>query len=128
MGETHSGGVMDKSIAHSPELAAKIAQAAPYFAALIEIFSGGTAAPSPADMLPEAEACKYGGCSKRTLTVARRTGEITAYGSQRDRSYRRSDLDKWIESRKVVHEPIDDPDIERRVERMAKARKSKAGK
>lgn len=107
---------------NAAELAAKIAKAAPYLAALLEIFTTGTAAPSPDDLLPETEACRYAACSKRTLSDARKRNEIPSYGRQRDRAYRRADLDKWIESRRVIHEAVDDLDIERRMKRIAGGR------
>ncbi len=75
------------------------------------------------DLLPRAQAAKIAKCSDRTLRAAERAGELTAYGKQRSRCYRRSDLLAWIESRRV--RPVagaDDDDLARRMARIARAR------
>lgn len=79
----------------------------------------------PEELLCEAEAASLAKCSVRTLRDARRTGAITAYGRQRSRTYRRADLLSWIESRRApVVSGVDDPDMDRRVARIARARRA----
>jgi hypothetical protein len=94
-------------------------QIAPHLAAIVAIVRGRPAE-SPDDLLPEAEACRIAACSRRTLADARKRREIPSYGRQRDRAYRRGDLQAWIESRRVVHPAMDDDDIARRVRRLSK--------
>jgi hypothetical protein len=82
----------------------------------------------PASLVPLPEAARVAGTSKRVVRDAIRAGELPAFGRQRDRSVRRSDLQRWIESRRVrVTEGPDDLDIERRVARIARARAARGG-
>lgn len=74
-------------------------------------------------LVPIATAALHAKCSVRTLTAARRAGELTMFGKQRSRTVRRSDLEAWIESRRVA--PVagpDDADMQRRMARLAKGR------
>ena len=58
--------------------------------------------------------------SVRVLREAIRSGELPAYGGQRDRAVRMRDLTVWIESRRVTLRGPIDRDIERRMRRVAK--------
>ena len=81
------------------------------------------ASDDPAALIPLPEAARAAGTSKRVVRDAIRAGELPAFGRQRDRSVRRSDLQRWVESRRVrVIEGPDDLDIERRVAQIARAR------
>lgn len=76
-------------------------------------------------LLPLGEAARVAACrSVRQLREAIAAGDLVAYGGERDRAIRRSDLDRWIESRRVVHAPIEDDDVERRMKRIAKSKAS----
>lgn len=80
-------------------------------------------APAADDLLPKREAAELAQCSVRSLDAGIRTGELAAYGKQRSRSVRRSDLLAWIESRRV--RPVagaDDDDIARRMRSIAARR------
>jgi len=81
------------------------------------------AAPASDDLVPIAEAATLAQCSVRTLRDARRAGELAAYGKQRSRAVRRSDLLAWIDSRRV--RPVvgvDDDAMDRRIARLERAR------
>jgi hypothetical protein len=70
-------------------------------------------------LVPIATAAIHAKCSGRTLTAARRAGELPMFGRQRSRTVRRSDLEAWIESRRVA--PVagpDDLDMQRRMARL----------
>lgn len=73
------------------------------------------------DLLPIGEAARMAATSTRVLREANRKGELSMYGHQRDRSVRRRDLAAWIESRRVIHAPIEDTDIELRMRRLHRA-------
>jgi hypothetical protein len=78
--------------------------------------------PHADDVLPIADAARIAGTSVRVVRDAIRAGDLVAYGRQRDRAVRRTDLDRWVESRRL--RPVvgvDDGDIERRVLRLARA-------
>lgn len=97
------------------DLAAAIA---PHIAAILALLA--PPAERADDLLPLAAAARRAGLkSVRVLKDAIRARELPAYGRQRDRAVRRADLDAWIASRRVVHAPIDDLDIERRMKRIA---------
>jgi hypothetical protein len=64
--------------------------------------------------------------SVRVVRDAIRTGDLPAYGGQRDRPVRASDLAAWIESRRLVLDGPADGDIERRMGRLAKRSKEQA--
>lgn len=74
------------------------------------------------DWVPEAEAAKLAGVSLRTLRADRRAGRLKVYGKQRSRVVRRSDLEAYVEARRVplVRDVInaDDADVEKRVRRL----------
>ena len=75
----------------------------------------------PVALVPLVDAARLAGTSVRVMRDALRAGDLAAYGRQRDRSVRRADLERWIESRRA--KPAagpDDVDIERRVLRLAK--------
>jgi hypothetical protein len=99
----------------------RIAQAAALFAQAIAILLA-----PPVDgldaLVPLDDAARIAGLrSKRTLVEAIRDGELQAFGRQRDRAVRRADLDRWIESRRIVHTaPTGDHEsrIERRMNRL----------
>jgi hypothetical protein len=77
----------------------------------------------PEAFVPVREAARAAGTSARVIRDAIRRRDLPAFGRQRDRVIRRADLDRWIESRRVaVVEGPDDPDIERRMARIARAR------
>jgi surfactin synthase thioesterase subunit len=75
----------------------------------------------PSALLPIARAARAAGTSVRVVKDAIRRGDLSAFGGQRDRTVRRADIDRWIESRrsKAVAGP-DDPDIERRILRLSR--------
>lgn len=78
----------------------------------------------PGALVPIADAARIAATSARVVRDAIRAGDLAAIGGQRDRAVRRHDLDRWIESRRV--RPIagvDDRDIERRMARIASARR-----
>jgi len=110
--------MINHTMHHAAERRKRVLALAEALCALLE----PTPTASPDDLLAEADACRMAACSRRTLGDARRRGEIVAYGRQRDRAYRRADLESWIASRRVVHEPVDDADIERRMRRLAGGR------
>lgn len=70
------------------------------------------------ELVPLAEAARIAATSVRVLRAAIRTGDLPAYGLQRDRSVRRADLAQWIDERRVRIDGVDDPDIARRVRRL----------
>jgi hypothetical protein len=81
----------------------------------------------PAEHL-DLEACRQLGKLKtaRPIRDAIRSGELVAFGKQRSRVVKRGDLLAWLEARRVRPVAgIDDRDIARRVERLAKSRKPK---
>lgn len=76
---------------------------------------------NPDELVSVATAAAEAKCSVRTLTDARRRGELQMYGGQRTRAVRRADLDAWVESRRV--RPVagaEDADMDRRVARLAR--------
>ncbi len=76
-------------------------------------------APSADDLLVEVDVAQIAATSVRVVRAARRRGELAAYGGQRDRSYRRRDVERWIESRRApIHSAIDDADMDARIERL----------
>lgn len=79
-------------------------------------------APGPEAYVPLRDAARIAATKLGTLRTAIRTGALLAFGNSQDRSIRRADLDRWIESRAVIHGAVDDDDIERRVRRIAKER------
>jgi Helix-turn-helix domain len=73
----------------------------------------------PSRLLHAKDAAVYAGTSRRVIHEAVRSGALVAYGKQRDRAVRVSDLENWIESRRV--KPTmgpDDADIERRIKEL----------
>jgi hypothetical protein len=104
-----------RDVRYPDDLAAKIA---PHVAAILALLV--QQGPTPDELLPLADAARIAGTSVRVLRDAIRAKEVPAFGRQRDRVVRRADLDRWIESRRVVHEAIDDRDIERRMANLAK--------
>jgi hypothetical protein len=79
------------------------------------------------DLVPIAVAARIAATSVRVVRDAIRSDDLPAFGKQRDRSVRRSDLDKWIESRRS--KPIAgvvDADILRRMDRLARSKKRSA--
>lgn len=83
-----------------------------------------------ADLLPIAEAARIAATSTRVVKESIRSGDLPAFGRQRDRAVRRADLDAWVVARRV--KPLagpDDDEIDRRVDELARARakRSKAG-
>ncbi len=75
--------------------------------------------PAASDLLGLADAARVAATSARVLREAIRRRELRAFGNQRDRSVRRDDLDRWIESRAVAPSTgPDDHDIDRRVRHL----------
>ena len=72
----------------------------------------------PDDLVPLVDAARLAATSVRTVRYAIRSGDLPAYGRQRDRSVRRADLARWVEERRVRVEGVDDADIERRMRRL----------
>ena len=86
-----------------------------------------------ASLLPIKTAAQRAATSPRVVTEAIRAGVLPAYGGQRDRAVRLSDLDAWIESRrrdrldnapgKSAHpydtDPVYRADIDRRMRNIA---------
>lgn len=101
------------------DLAAAIA---PHLAAMFAELLGPPAVDDP--LLPIADAAREAATSVRVVRDAIRAKELPAYGRERDRAVRRSELLKWVESRRVIHKAIDDADIERRVRRISAQRKA----
>jgi hypothetical protein len=80
-------------------------------------------------LVPLAEAARLAATSLRVVRDAVRRRELVAFGRMRDRAVRRADLASWIASREVKPVPgVDDLDIERRVARLARARRSSESK
>ena len=80
-------------------------------------------------MLPVAHAAQLAGTTVRVIRDAIRAGALPAFGRQRDRAVRRGDLTEWIESRRAV--PVvgpDDPDLERRIRRIARRQSAGRGR
>jgi hypothetical protein len=109
-------GVVDNDVGRMRDLASRIA---PHIAAILSLLQ--TPAPREDDLVPLAEATRVASTSLRVLREAIRANDIPAYGRQRDRSVRRGDLLRWVESRRVVHSAIEDDDLERRMRRLARA-------
>jgi hypothetical protein len=78
----------------------------------------------PSALVPLRDAARLAATTIRILRDAVRAGELVAYGRERDRAVRRGDLDAWIESRRVPTAigPAD-ADIDRRMRRLAQARR-----
>ena len=73
----------------------------------------------PDDLVALAEAARIAATSCRVVRDAIRTGDLPAFGRERDRAVRRGDLERWIESRRM--RPVagpDDDDIDRRIRRI----------
>lgn len=101
-----------RAIADAADALARLARAA------VEDAPGDASA-----LVPLAEAARAAGTSVRVVRDAIRAGDLAAYGRQRDRSVRRGELERWVESRRS--KPVagaDDIDIERRVLRLARTR------
>jgi hypothetical protein len=74
-------------------------------------------------LLPLAEAARRAATSTRVLREAIRRGDLAGFGRQRDRAVRLSDLERWVESRRLAPTAgVDDPDMDRRVARLLKRR------
>lgn len=74
----------------------------------------------PDDLVPLRDGARIAATSVFVVRAAIRSGELAAVGKQRDRSVRRAELQRWIESR--THKPVagaDDLDLERRMKRLA---------
>jgi len=75
------------------------------------------------DLVLLPEAAELAKTSVRVVKDAIRSGELSAFGKQRDRTVRRSDVARWVEARRVrpVVGPID-ADIQRRMRQIARGR------
>lgn len=79
------------------------------------------------ELVPLEQAAKIAATSKRVIADAVRSGDLRAYGRQRDRAIRRADLDAWIEARAVrVEVGRDDDAIDLRVKRIERQRQRSA--
>ncbi len=89
-------------------------------ATVIVITSSATST-SPDDLIRIEDAAPIAGLkTTRPIRDAIKSGELPAFGRQRDRAVRRADLDRWIEGRAVrPHAAVDDADLERRMRRLA---------
>ena len=77
-------------------------------------------------LIPVAEAARLAATSVRVVRDAIHRGELTAFGRMRDRAVRNADLAAWIASRALKPvEGIDDPDIARRVNRLAQLKRGR---
>jgi hypothetical protein len=78
-----------------------------------------------AELLTLDAATKVAGVSRRVLREAIGARDLAAFGKQRSRTVRRSDLNAWVESRRVkpTAGPVDD-DIERRMVRLSRQRRT----
>ena len=56
----------------------------------------------PGELVPIVDAAQIARCSVRTLTAARRAGELVMYGRQRSRTVRRADLVRGSRGRSAV--------------------------
>ena len=82
----------------------------------------------PDALIPIKGAAVIAATSARVVTDAVRLGDLPAFGGQRDRAVRRSDLARWIESRRVrVAVGPDDRDIERRMAILEQAPTQRRG-
>ncbi|AKV01657.1 hypothetical protein AKJ09_08320 [Labilithrix luteola] len=79
----------------------------------------------PEELIREDDAARIAKRPVRALRDARRAGELKMYGKQRSRTVRRGDLDAWIEASRVKPSAgVDDADIERRMARLQRTRRS----
>jgi hypothetical protein len=98
-------------------------------AALVDIFDSLDARRStaPDDLLSLVVAATIAATTVRVLREAIRTGDLPAYGRQRDRAVRRADIDKWIATRRATPTAgVDDRDIARRMGRLRGVRSETA--
>ena len=73
------------------------------------------------ELVPIATAAKIAATSTRVVKDAIRGAELPAFGGQRDRSVRRADLTRWIESRRSKPVVVGvDADLQARMRRLAK--------
>src|SRR3974390_3380105 len=107
------------AIADAAELLASNAQA-------LARLARASAVDSPDDasaLLRIAAAAEHASTSKRVVREAIRSGDLPAYGRQRDRAVRRGDLEHWIESRRARPVAgVDDDDLRRRIRRLRAVR------
>lgn len=80
----------------------------------------------PGELVLLREGARLAATSLRVLRTAIRTGDLPAFGGQRDRSVRRQDLERWIESRRLSLPGPNDDDVERRMKRLARTTKKPA--
>jgi hypothetical protein len=108
----------------SPAALAALADAADALARLARA-AAEESTRQPTELLPLKEAARAAGTSLRVVREAIRAGDLAAFGGQRDRTVRRSDVDAWIESRRLRPVAgVDDADIERRMSRIARRRRT----
>jgi hypothetical protein len=75
------------------------------------------------ELLPIERASEIAATTDRVLRAAINAAELPAFGGQRDRSVKRSDLETWIISRKVrIEEGPADDSIARRVRQIERKR------
>jgi len=89
--------------------------------ALARLARAASAQEASSALVPVRSAARIAATSPRVINEAIRTGDLAAYGGQRDRAVRMEDLARWIESRKVQLDGPEDADIERRMRRLTRA-------
>ena len=115
--------VVDGSAMKATDLLA-LADAAETFARLARAATEGD--DDPRGLVPLGNAARMAATSVRVVRDAIRSGELVAYGRQRDRAVRHEDLCRWIESRKVRAVGPADADIDRRIQRLGRKRETQA--
>ena len=80
----------------------------------------------PRELVSVRDAARLAATSLRVVRAAIHTGDLPAFGGQRDRAVRREDLNGWIESRRLTLPGPNDDDVERRMKRLARTAKKPA--
>jgi hypothetical protein len=112
--------------------AARILAEARRTGAAVAVTSTGTAtvilvsppAVPATDLVRLVDAAAIAVTTVRVIRDAIRRGDLKAVGGQRDRAVRRPDLAAWVESRAVRHDAVDDLDLDRRMRRLARERRT----
>jgi hypothetical protein len=76
----------------------------------------------PSELLPIRDAAREGATSLRVVQDAVRRGDLAAYGGQRDRSIRRSDLERWVTDRRAPVASVERDQMGRVELRLARRR------
>jgi hypothetical protein len=110
-----------------PNALRAMADAADAFARLARAAADDQTDPDDA-LIPIRDAARLSAASVRALRRAIRAGALPVYGRTRNRAVRRGDVLAWIAERRApVLSAPDDDDVERRMRRLARARRLPAG-